>query len=100
MGVCGMTREAIFREITTERQCQDAIHGGPEHDDTLDPNDWIAIMARQLGLACNDGGKLQAERYRKQLVRLAATAIAAVEAQDRQTGREVVSGKHQPGSGF
>jgi len=92
-------RQAIFREIETERQCQDATHGGPPHDDTLHANDWLAIVMRHLGLAAGDEAIIDAARYRKQLVRVAAVAVAAVESLDRRTGAAKVAGKYQAGSG-
>jgi hypothetical protein len=95
-----MTRERIYGEITTERQCQDARWGGPECDDALSVNDWVAVLARHLGLAASDNGQVDALRYRKQLVRVAATAVAALESFDRVTGREHVAGEHRQGSGF
>lgn len=78
----------IFAEIETERQCQDVKHGGSEIDDGHTGNDWIAIIVRHLGLAANDKAAFELVRYRKQLIRVAATCFAAVEALDRLTGND------------
>jgi hypothetical protein len=94
-----MTIQAIFREIITERQCQDVLFGGPSSDDAHTSNDWLAILIRCLGLAANDGAIDSPERYRKQLIRVAATAVAAVESHDRRHGKKYVAGEHVTGSG-
>jgi hypothetical protein len=77
----------ILTEITAERHAQDALWGGPGHDDGHSPSDWIALLARHLGLAVDDGtpNRSDPERRRKQLVRLAALAVAAIEAHDRRS---------------
>ncbi len=83
------TRDLIFRDIDRERSLQDARWGGPAHDDQHTVSDWIALLTRHAGLAASDG--IQApdlERYRRQLVRVAAWAVAAMEALDRQAQRE------------
>lgn len=95
-----MTREYILREVETERQCQDHLWGGPAHDDRHAPADWLSILVRHLGLAAGDCAEIDPGRYRKQLVRVAAVAVAAAEAFDRRHGVERVAGKHTSGSGW
>jgi hypothetical protein len=91
-------RDGIFAEIDQERKTQDELWGGSDFDGRHRPNDWIAILCRQLGLAASDGGKIDVYRYRRQLVRLASTAVAALESLDRQT--VVGPGPEQRGKGF
>jgi hypothetical protein len=91
-------RDGIYREIDQERKTQDDLWGGSACDDRHRPNDWIAILCRQLGLAASDAGKIDLFRYRRQLVRLASTAVAALESLDRQT--VVGPGPEQRGKGF
>lgn len=81
-----MSRQILYAELETERCCQDFKHGGPGNDDRLSEADWIAIACRQLGLAANDRAEDSPERFRRQMVRLAALAVAAVEANDRRHG--------------
>lgn len=94
-----MTRDKIFAEINAEREAQDIAHGGPASDDTHSLNDWIAILARHVGLAASDGAAEDRARCRRQLIRVAAVAVAAAEAMDRQSS-DMVAGKHTPGSGW
>lgn len=77
-------RAKIFKEIENERIMQDSAHGGHTNDDQHTPNDWCAILVRHLGLACNDEGIHEAERYRRQMIRVAAVAVAAIESFDRK----------------
>lgn len=95
----------ILEEIDAERLAQDRQWGGPSHDDGHNCNDWIAIMVRHLGLAASDEGAECGERFRRQLIRMAALAIAATESFDRKVSAlaaelDKVAGKYQPGSGF
>lgn len=75
-------RQRIYEMIEEERSIQEAIYH-KEVDDKHTTNDWIAILVRHLGLACNDMAKTDEARYRRQLIRVAATAIAALEANYR-----------------
>lgn len=95
-----MTRESILSEVTAERQRQDGLWGGAAHDDSHDLADWLVILARHVGLGGWDGspedachkteatGKYDPARYRKQLVRVAAVAVAALESFDRRLTRD------------
>ena len=90
-----MSRESIFREITSERNRQDRLYGGPDHDDRHSMMDWVGLIVRHLGLAVDDGkpagGAANSHslcdnpaRWRLQMVRVAAVAVAAMEAFDRK----------------
>ena len=81
--------DGISREISLERLAQDHLWGGPAQDDRHTEAEWVALLARHLGLAVDDGSGVSAERFRKQLVRVAALAVAAVESWDRLRGKEV-----------
>lgn len=96
-----MTRERIYGEITTERMAQDALGYGPEHDDHHTSFEWVALIARHAGLGIEEGARgVDAVRFRRQMVRVAALAVAAVESLDRQAGREAVAGEYRQGSGY
>jgi hypothetical protein len=88
----------IIGEVEMERAYQ-AAQWSLAHDETHTPNDWIALLTRHAGLAANDGaGKDDEERFRKQMVRCAALAVAAVGALDRRTQRtKVVAIEQGPG---
>jgi hypothetical protein len=75
-------RESIYAEIDQERAAQDAEWGGAEHDDSHGAVDWAAFIRKHLSKAF----QLPLERatFRRQMVRIAALAVAAVEWHDRQ----------------
>ncbi len=71
----------IFGEIREEREKQDEKWGGPSHDDGHTSHDWVAYVTRHLGKAVM--WPWEREVFRKQMVRVAALAVAAVEWCDR-----------------
>lgn len=95
-----MSRESILAEVSAERERQDSLFGGACHDDTHSATDWVAILIRHLGLAVDDGSPAgvcfmndhcagaDPARYRRQMVRVAAVAVAALETFDRKVGQE------------
>lgn len=100
-----MSQESVLAEVVAERQEQDRLWGGPNHDDGHDCNDWIAILVRHLGLAANDEGAECVQRFRRQMIRVAAVAVAVVESFDRKaallvTEEEKKIGTFAHGSGF
>lgn len=72
-------RKQLFAEIDAERSRQDDKWGGSEHDDTHSIEAWVAYIVVQLGEAVDTDNAVA----RRQLVRVAAMAIAAVEVLDR-----------------
>lgn len=80
-------RQNIFAEIENERQTQDAQWGGPAHDDKHTSYDWIAYIVRHTGKAVF--WPWDAQGFRKQMVRVAALAVAAIEWVDRGADRRV-----------
>lgn len=73
-------RNGVFDEVRAEREAQDAQWGGPEHDDEHSPEDWMDFIELQIA-------KFRAtdEDVRERLIKIAALAVAGVEALDRQT---------------
>ncbi len=80
----------IFQQIAVERDRQDKQWGGWSHDDKHDRKDWINFIhehnsraqkavARKTGQPAPD-----LDEYRKQLVEVAALAVAGIEALDRR----------------
>lgn len=76
----------IFDEIKAERDAQDAEWGGASHDDSHTNWDWVAYLTKHLGKAVV--WPFNWDVFRKQMVRVAALAVAAIEWVDRQ-------GEHQ-----
>lgn len=76
-----LARLRVYTLVEEERQAQERVHGSLGVDILHSPNDWLAIVTRHLGLAANDRGTHDAARFKRQLIRVAATAIAALEAQ-------------------
>lgn len=79
-----LTKE-IWSDIERERDRQDAQWGGPDHDAQHDAFDWCNYVHKQLGLinteATVDRG---AHTFRARMVKVAALAIASIEAYDRR----------------
>jgi hypothetical protein len=80
---------AVLGEVAVERARQDAQWGGPAHDDTHDPGDWMEFVGQQLEkFACQM--MLRGQSYymtpdaRQRFVKIAALSIAAVESMDRK----------------
>lgn len=90
----------IAAEIEYERVCQMAEGWSAAHDDRLTECEWIALLVRHTGVAVNDGAEEAPERFRRQMVRVAALAVAAIEAYDRQHGRSAGPDLNIRGSGL
>jgi hypothetical protein len=77
--------KAVLEEVFLERYKQDQKWGEQNHN----PADWLMILGEEFGEASkaaleakfvhNDGGR----RYRKELVQVAAVAVAMIECLDR-----------------
>lgn len=82
-----MSRLRILREVSEERNEQVRAHGWTEEiDDHHTIPEWVALITRHAGLAVDDGDPAAspAHRFRRQMVRVAALAVAALEAADRR----------------
>jgi hypothetical protein len=75
--------EEIFVEIAEERGRQDFKWGGPGHDDEHDQDDWSRFIDKHLRKA-TPSFRFDRELFRKQMVRVAALALAAIEWVDRK----------------
>lgn len=74
-------RRDIFDEIVWERTSQDKKWGGPAHDDTHLESDWCRYIATHNDLALENDSH---GHFRKQMIRVAALAVAAIEWYDRK----------------
>jgi hypothetical protein len=70
---------AVIDEIRDERERQITLWSD-DHDDAKNHRDWVVLLGQRLD-QCIHGDPVI---YRQQLVRLAATAAAAIEAFDRK----------------
>jgi hypothetical protein len=100
-----MSQYDLCREILAERLRQENECGfGPAWDDARTPAEWVAILCRQAGLALDDGGTINGDdgqrRYRRQLVRTAAVALAALESYERVYDRPAGPAPEQRGKGY
>ena len=68
----------IYPLIDHERTYQDSMYG-PVHDDTHTPSDWISYIVKHATKA----NAQPDEVFKRQMVRVAALAVAAIEAHDR-----------------
>lgn len=92
----GDNTTAVYGDVLKKRKAQDEQWGGPDHDDTHEPLDWIGFITKQCQKAkahsnTNDSGiwaVVQSEDYRERLINIAGLAIAAAESYDRLNGIE------------
>jgi hypothetical protein len=76
----------VLAEVMGERYKQNQKWGGQDHDDKHNSHDWIAILVRHAGRAVMWPWDNTA--FRKQMIRVAAVAVAAAEWCDRGLTRE------------
>ena len=83
----------VAAEIMDRRDRQDAEHGGPAHDDTHAPGDWIGFIRRQTTLALGElikavdrggGTPDRMDFYEDKLLDVAALAVAAIQSSRRK----------------
>ena len=74
--------ERVIATVQSERLRQ-REDWGDRHDDGHSAGDWTRFLVRHLGRAEQAIEDRDAATYRRQMVRVAALAVAAVEAHDR-----------------
>lgn len=79
-----MSTQTILAEIETEREYQDQ-KWGHAFDDENTPHEWVAYIAHYAArhLAGNPAG-VDVDKFRLDMVKVAALAVAAIEAVDRK----------------
>lgn len=78
------TPPTVLDEVAAERVRQDAKWGGPAHDDTHTLFEWWGFIRRRMvGRAVPDGKALE----RRDMIQVAALAVACVESMDRKGDR-------------
>lgn len=88
-----MDRLEILREISLERNAQE-VKWGNNADDTLNtPNDFVAYIShhatRWFGGGFIPYSEETVNKFRRQMVKVAALAVAAIESVDRQRAKSV-----------
>jgi hypothetical protein len=84
--------KAVFYEIQRERVGQDHQWGGPAHDDQHAVDEWMDFIQAQIQKCDNEvirhlHDHVAVKRLtRARLVKIAALAVAGIEAIDRQAG--------------
>ena len=87
-----MILREIFQEIIRERERQDNKWGEQNHN----PFAWLVILGEEYGEACKaafeapfDGSEITLDysNYRKELIEVAAVAVAAIECLERLRGK-------------
>jgi hypothetical protein len=74
-------------ELKERRDKQDAEHGGPEHDDTHTPGQWVSYIRQFAGRAEYQSqfpDDLSRDRYEDNLFDVAALAVAAIQSSRRK----------------
>lgn len=71
----------IYEEIHDERVAQDKKRGGSSNEDKNKSYDWLAFIRKNAGRAVKQ--PWDRARFRQQMIRVAAFAVAAVEWCDR-----------------
>ena len=72
-------RDRTLQNINGERERQDELWGEQNHS----PFVWLAILGEEYGEACKAIIENNNCDYRKELVEIAAVAVAAIESLDR-----------------
>ena len=76
--------EVIVEEIRKERGAQKEKWGGPESDHAYNVETWVAAIVKHLGKTLHHPYSVR--RFRYQMIRVAALAVAAIEWIDRTDG--------------
>ncbi|WP_025184035.1 MazG-like family protein [Leptospira kirschneri] len=87
-----LSREKILSEINQERDRQDSRWGEQNHR----PIEWIPILGEEVGEVNKaalesyfSGGIKDYSEYRKELIQVAAVAIAMIESYDRNKPADI-----------
>jgi hypothetical protein len=90
------SREGIYREISLEREKQDRLWGGADHDRMHSSHDWIAYITKHVGRAVF--WPWTPEKFKAEMIVVAALAVAACEwVADPKNSRVPKAEEHQHG---
>lgn len=71
----------VYEEIRAERVRQNAIWGGPVHDDEHEENDWAEFIEQRTEVLMESPPPA---RTRELFIHIGALAVAAIESMDRR----------------
>ena len=71
---------AILDEVAKERWRQLQLWGEQFHE----PDRWLAILMEEVGETAQAQNEQKRAEYRKEMIQVAAVAVAAIEALDKQ----------------
>lgn len=71
-------------QVIEERRKQDRQWGGADHDDDHQRKDWLGFIREHSDRATRALKGCDFDEYRKQLVEIAALALAGIESHDRK----------------
>lgn len=74
----------VLDQILAERKRQDSKWGDQRK---LSAETWLRILGEEFGEACKAANDRAPRNYRKELVQIAAVAVAAIESHDAMQGR-------------
>lgn len=78
----------IYEEIRKEREYQIAKWGNDKDDELNNPNDWVAYITHHSSRWFPGGfrpyDRETLEVFRKQMIKVATLAVAAIESHDRK----------------
>lgn len=74
---------SVLNEVAVERARQDVKWGEQNHA----PQKWLVILGEEFGESCRGSCERDLAQYRKELIQVAAVAVAAVESLDRNQAR-------------
>lgn len=80
--ICAPTRREILREVSAERDRQDAKWGGVPGEDRRDDHTYAAVLGEEFGETCKAWLERDTDALRSELIQTAAVAIAWVEELD------------------
>jgi hypothetical protein len=78
-----ITRDAIYFDISSERERQDAKWGGAAHDKHHTVSDWVRFIHEHASKANEAASHGDIQRARARLIEVAALAVAGLEVLDK-----------------
>jgi len=88
----GLGMKGVLLEIVDERIRQDHEWGGPDHDDEHDAFDWSSFIRKQLARVSTEATiEKGAHTFRARMIKVAALAVAGIQARDRIEQKEAAS---------
>ncbi len=85
--ICSPMRRSILVEVSAERDRQDAKWGGEPGTERRDDHTYAAVIGEEFGEVCQAWIERDTSALRKELVQLAACAVAWVEELDNGGAR-------------